>query len=50
MNCPYCANPMIDGTLIGDCYANTWESKNPNSKPSYIYLKRGSYFKWKHIV
>lgn len=40
---------MIDGSLIGDRYVNTWGSNNPNSKPSYIYLKRDSYFKLKSI-
>lgn len=49
MNCPYCNIPMIEGNLIGDRYANTWESITPNSKPNYIYLKRGSYFKFKSI-
>ena len=49
MKCPYCTNPMVDGSLIGYRYANTWESNHPNSKPSYIYLKRDSYLKWKSI-
>lgn len=49
MNCPYCNNLMLDGELIGDRYANTWESKDPKSTPNYIHLKRGSFFKFKAI-
>ena len=49
MKYPYCSNTMIAGNLIGDRYANNQESDDPNSKTSYIYLKRGSYFKWKSI-
>lgn len=49
MKCPYCSNTMIAGNLIGDRYANNQESDDPNSKAIYIYLKRGSYFKWKSI-
>ena len=49
MLCPYCNLKMLDGNLVGDRYANVWESNDSKTKPNTISLKRGSYFKFKSI-
>lgn len=33
MECPYCKIEMLDGILVGDRYANTWEGKDSSISP-----------------